>query len=79
MKSKAADYYVTKSSNLQELKSVIQMAIRGEDSAQSTKTRSRLREQEWTPQEQNTISRSPARKRSWAGMTTAGLPVTNEA
>ena len=49
MKSKAADYYVTKSSNLQELKSIIQMAIRGEDSAQSAKTRSRLREQEWTP------------------------------
>jgi two-component system response regulator (stage 0 sporulation protein F) len=78
MKSNAADYYVTKSSNLQELKSIIQMAIRGEDSAQTAKTRSRLREQERTPQEQNTISRSLARERSWARMTTSGLPVTNE-
>ena len=79
MKSRAADYHVTKSSNLQELKSIIQMAIPGEDSAQSAKTRTRLREQEWTPQEQNTIFRWPTRGRPGAGRATSGLPITNEA
>ena len=37
MKSIVADYYVTKSSDLRELKAIIQMAIHGENATQSAK------------------------------------------
>ena len=49
MKSIAADYYVSKKSDLRELKSTIQNAICGEDSTQSTKTQSRISERKSAP------------------------------
>jgi DNA-binding response OmpR family regulator len=44
LKSLAADYYVTKSPNLHELKSTIQMVINDEHLPQSNTTQSQLRE-----------------------------------
>ncbi|MDY7037211.1 MAG: response regulator [Thermodesulfobacteriota bacterium] len=55
LKSIAADYYVTKRSNLQELKSTIQKAIKGDRSAQSATTRRRLRNTKPTLMEQNKL------------------------
>jgi len=53
LKTLAADYYLTKRSNLQELKSTVQKAINGESCAQSTTTQGRPNEQILSHTEQN--------------------------
>ena len=71
MKPVAADYYVTKSSDLQELKATIKNALNGERSPQSATRESLLHDPEPLPMEQRRIPLKGA-EGPWSNKTDSG-------
>ncbi len=71
MKSIAADYYVTKNSDLQELKAAIKNALNGERSPQSATRESLLHDPEPLPMEQRRIPLKGA-EGQWSNKTDSG-------